>query len=347
MLPISINLNDKILIISPHPDDECIGTGGILIKYAKQCSVLLLTDGCRYNKNGNKNVNAQIRHEEFVAEMQYAGIADYYEMKIEDAQLSEHLDRVLGFDYSFYDVIFVPSMDDKHTDHRAAYYGLTKALNHNGLSPKVYEYEVWSPFPDAIEYLDISDAINEKMKLISFHKSQLKELDYVTMSRSLAEYRGAQSKTCTYAEVYRPVNLKIESSDYTALHLSKQVQKFQLLYHTAAQWLKHETLGKSIVRCLHKHGIRNVAIYGFSDLGECLYHLLVRTNIEIKYILDKRGKQMFSKNLLIKTPNETLEMVDIVIVTALADFVEIKTELARKGLRAVSLVEMLFEMKGL
>ena len=34
MIEFSINDTEKILIIAPHPDDECIGTGGVLLKYA-------------------------------------------------------------------------------------------------------------------------------------------------------------------------------------------------------------------------------------------------------------------------------------------------------------------------
>ena len=42
-----INIDEKarILIVSPHPDDETIGCGGILAKYGSQCDVVVLTDG--------------------------------------------------------------------------------------------------------------------------------------------------------------------------------------------------------------------------------------------------------------------------------------------------------------
>ena len=45
MIPIKIASEDKILIIAPRPDDECIGGGGIIAAYPNQCDVLLLTDG--------------------------------------------------------------------------------------------------------------------------------------------------------------------------------------------------------------------------------------------------------------------------------------------------------------
>ena len=44
---LSIKENDKILVIAPHPDDECIGVGGVLSLYPELCTVILLTNGSR------------------------------------------------------------------------------------------------------------------------------------------------------------------------------------------------------------------------------------------------------------------------------------------------------------
>ena len=45
MSPVFISREDRILIIAPHPDDEIIGVGGMLLSYTSQCDIIVLTDG--------------------------------------------------------------------------------------------------------------------------------------------------------------------------------------------------------------------------------------------------------------------------------------------------------------
>ena len=89
-IPLTIYPEDKILVLSPHPDDESIGVGGLLALYSKQISVIVMTDG-RY---GNDRYDAfemkKIREQEFVNAMEVVGISDYKFIKIEDGLLIEN-----------------------------------------------------------------------------------------------------------------------------------------------------------------------------------------------------------------------------------------------------------------
>ena len=56
-MEVNFKKTDKILIVSPHPDDETIGCGGLLAKYGPQCDILMLTDGRLGNIEKYKDTN--------------------------------------------------------------------------------------------------------------------------------------------------------------------------------------------------------------------------------------------------------------------------------------------------
>ena len=44
-MKLTLNPDERILVVSPHPDDESIGCGGLLAKFYGKCDVHLVTDG--------------------------------------------------------------------------------------------------------------------------------------------------------------------------------------------------------------------------------------------------------------------------------------------------------------
>lgn len=110
------------------------------------------------------------------------------------------------------------------------------------------------------------------------------------------------------------------------------------------QWLQTKQEGKSLSEYLSKEGIHSVAIYGMSFVGERLYDELSDSDIEVKYAIDKNAEHIYSEIELVK-PDDELEPVDAIIVTAVFYYDEIAKLLEEKtDMKVLSLEDVLNDM---
>ena len=196
---IDIKDTDKILVVAPHPDDDCIGLGGLLSLYAKNCDVLLVTDG--YDESmGDSNI-CNIRLSEFETAMRTLGVNDYKELHLIQYTITENIKAFNGIDFKNYDYVFIPNRHEYHKDHIAVYKAVSKLCKREKSKAKVVEYEVWTTLRKPNIYIDITTVIEKKRELIEIYKSQTKDLDYVNLAMGLNAYRGISRKMC-YAEAF-------------------------------------------------------------------------------------------------------------------------------------------------
>lgn len=96
------------------------------------------------------------------------------------------------------------------------------------------------------------------------------------------------------------------------------------------QWLYFSEKGVRIEEILLKKGYKNIAIYGFGTLGDCLYHSLSSSLIiKIIYGIDKRA-HCFKYNFPVFLPEEDIPLADVIIITLPGDFGNIRDKLVRK-----------------
>lgn len=194
---------DRILVLAPHPDDESIGCGGLLLKYRDQCDVVVLTDG-RYGglQNQDENDVVLLRKEEFKKVMEKLQITNYSFLNIEDGKLSENFEIFSKINFDNYDIIICPSQGESHIDHSSVYKFLAK------INPKakIFSYEVWSTIANPTHFIDISDSMSKKQELIQLYSSQVIQLDYISKITGLNCYRGMTVyPAVSYAEIYQEV----------------------------------------------------------------------------------------------------------------------------------------------
>lgn len=126
--------------------------------------------------------------------------------------------------------------------------------------------------------------------------------------------------------------------------MSDGAAKVHALYMAFDQWLHLRQEGKTLVEYFEKQGYKTVAIYGMKELGERLYDELQDTDITVKYIIDKNAYSIYA-DVDVITPDEELEPVDVIVVTAIYYFDEIEEMLSEKvEYPIVSLEDILYEV---
>ena len=191
-----IKENDRILVVAPHADDETIGCGGMLVKYAPQADVLLLSDGRLGFKRNDPDASPEktrlSRIQEFKTVMEAYGVRKYTMLDIPNDEIYRSYSVVKQYDLREYDYVFVTSRFENSQDHRHTNIFIRKMLKAQRAKARLVEYEVWVPIPDATVILDVSDVIERKKQLLSMYTSQLKCYDYVQFAYGLSLYRGGR-----------------------------------------------------------------------------------------------------------------------------------------------------------
>jgi len=184
----------RVLVFAPHPDDECIGCGGLLVRLAQAgvpVRVVLVTDG---SGAGGLPPGAElIRQQEFRASLQRLGVTNHSLLGFPDGGLttSRALRDAVEREVQFFapDWVIGPSAADAHRDHRCVAEVVRLAACACPGVDVVLEYEVWGPVP-ATHVLDITDQMATKLAALAEHVTALQQMDYTQACVGLARYRG-------------------------------------------------------------------------------------------------------------------------------------------------------------
>lgn len=113
---------------------------------------------------------------------------------------------------------------------------------------------------------------------------------------------------------------------------------------TFNKWVNVLHEGKVIADYLKKNQIQTVAIYGMGILGERLLDELIISEVNVVCGIDRNLRKKY-KNLIMRSPDDTFQDVQCIIVTAVFYYTDIKSNLEqRTTARVVSLQEILDEI---
>lgn len=200
----------NILAIGSHPDDIEFGCGGSLAKFKKTSNIHLLVmsagdrGGSAVKRKKEQSAAANILN----AKVIYGDFADTeIPLSRKTIVFIEDVIKVTKPD-----LIFVHYPDDTHQDHRNTSQSTITATRYirNVL---FYEVPTTVNFSPANVFVDITKHINEKIKLLEAHKSQvfatrIAGLSILDAAKATATFRGYQNRT-RYAEAFVPLRLEM------------------------------------------------------------------------------------------------------------------------------------------
>ena len=192
----------RLLVISPHADDESFGCAGTIARIKKaggEVFVLVMTVGDLKMYNGKTDlVSGSTRTKEFADVAKFLQIDDY-DIFYTDAETHLRLDAIpqrdlihiiekestVALDKINPTMVALPAIS-YNQDHVATFKaGFTACRPHDPVVKSfpdiVLSYDnqtlFWNPGYDKFHpnfYVDISDCLNQKLKALSLHKSQLR-----------------------------------------------------------------------------------------------------------------------------------------------------------------------------
>jgi len=196
--------NKKIIIFSPHPDDDVIGMGGTIIELVKNGNKVLcvyITSGvsARNAVKGDMSVEEKEKIRRTEAEqaskvlgtnIHFLSLPYFHGLTVKN----EHIEKVIKLlEKENPEVIFAPHKHERHPTHKASMSIVLRALKRCNLTNlnEIWFYEILSPIrtPNIIITFG-EEAMEKKIEAIKAHESQIERRRYDIGIKGLNTFRG-------------------------------------------------------------------------------------------------------------------------------------------------------------
>lgn len=218
----------RILIIAPHPDDESICSGGLIMLAKKQKAkihVVYISVGTSRQFSTNQTtateripeIKKAAAYGNYTFEISYQG--DEF-TRLDTVPQKDLIEKIEDVTQKFRpDMVIVPFRGSFNQDHRAvhlaciaAFRPLPKELHHQpSIILECEEPYTWgtSQFTPNC-YIDITTVMNKKINLIAYHKSQLRKDPFPRSPENLTRLAGLRGSEISvkFAEAYNVLKMQ-------------------------------------------------------------------------------------------------------------------------------------------
>ena len=206
-------MNKKIIIVTPHPDDETLGCGGTLLKYKKEnhdLYWLIVTGmGDSFTKDRKLKRQKEIDTVANIYDFKEVFQLDFPAAELDCIPMGDIVGRISQvFSKVMPQIVFTPYPGDIHSDHKVVFdatMSCTKWFRYPSVE-RVLAYETLSETDFSIDpdangfrpnvYINIGGFLEEKIKIMNIYASEISAFPFPRSEKaikSLAYLRGAAS----------------------------------------------------------------------------------------------------------------------------------------------------------
>lgn len=206
-----------ILIFCAHSDDEAVGMGGAIAKYAAEgvkVIKVVFSFGESSHPHFQEHVVINRRLEETETASRSIGITKTIFWGMRDTKVKEDAEKInaagkvkqLLNEYKP-ERVFVTSSIDPHPDHQAVNKTVLKAVDASRKKYAVYEFEVWNVIKEnkPVMYVDITPYYKKKENYIQLFSSQWQYISILKIPVWLRTRYYGSKHDCKYAEKFYKV----------------------------------------------------------------------------------------------------------------------------------------------
>jgi LmbE family N-acetylglucosaminyl deacetylase len=236
-----IEVSGRLLVLAPHPDDETLGCGGLILlarRAGMPVLIVFLTDGGASHPGlVPREEMAAVRRREAAEAATRLEVPDFEICGFPDGRLRAHGREVVAavaraVERFAPSAAFAPLPRDRHADHEAAAAIARAALRRTNSEAALYGYPAWAwqhwpfvrpryglrPRPGAALRLaasvtrvaDVRGVLEEKRHALAAHQTQLGALPGGRMGHSLEKRRGGTFLECFFTgyEFFAPLEVR-------------------------------------------------------------------------------------------------------------------------------------------
>jgi len=216
-------MNESILIIAAHPDDEVLGCGGTIVRHIKDgdsVSVVFMADGVRSRNHDNISINSRNKHA--MKACSIMGVSSPIFLNFPDNKMDSIplLDIVKSVENIINKVkptiVYTHSSSDLNIDHRITYQAVMTACRPQSRMSvqKIYLFEVLSSTEWSLAlhgsftpnyFIDITKSIDIKIEALNSYLDEVRAYPHprsIDAVKALAKIRGSSSGLM-YAEAFK------------------------------------------------------------------------------------------------------------------------------------------------